>query len=70
MDISIVFLCAHFLFIMLSTIAFVMALFAWVEVKAMQRSTHSIQYMPASTEFEQVTKDLEEKLSKDIFEAV
>jgi hypothetical protein len=47
-----------------------MALIAWIEVKAMQKSTHSIQYVPASSDFEKVTKDLETKLNKDIFEAV
>jgi hypothetical protein len=47
-----------------------MALISWIEVKAMQKSTHSIQYVPATPNFEKVTKDLEEKLDKDIFEAV
>lgn len=54
----------------MSVLAFMMAIIAWIEVKAMQKSTHSIQYIPASTDFEKVTKDLEEKLNKDIFEAV
>lgn len=53
-----------------SLIAFAMALVAWVEVKAMQKSTHSIQYVPATQDFEKVTKDLEAKLNKDLFEAV
>ena len=53
-----------------SLFAFAMALIAWIEVKAMQKSTHSIQYVPASSDFEKVTKDLETKLNKDIFEAV
>lgn len=53
-----------------SLIAFAMALTAWVEVKAMQKSTHSIQYVPATQDFEKVTKDLEAKLNKDLFEAV
>lgn len=54
----------------MSLLAFAMAVIAWIEVKAMQKSTHSIQYIPAGTDFEKVTKDLEEKLNKDIFEAV
>jgi hypothetical protein len=54
----------------MSLMAFAMAVIAWIEVKAMQKSTHSIQYIPAGTDFEKVTKDLEEKLNKDIFEAV
>ncbi len=53
-----------------SLFGFAMALIAWIEVKAMQKSTHSIQYVPASSDFEKVTKDLETKLNKDIFEAV
>lgn len=57
-------------FSILSVIGFGMALIAWVEVKALQKSTHSIQYVPASDSFEKVTKDLEEKLNKDLFEAV
>ena len=58
------------LFCILSVLAFGMSLIAWIEVKALQKSTHSIQYVPASTDFEKVTKDLEEKLNKDMFEAV
>ena len=54
----------------MSVMAFMMAIISWIEVKAMQKSTHSIQYIPAGTDFEKVTKDLEEKLNKDIFEAV
>lgn len=58
------------LFVILSALAFTMALIAWIEVKAMQKSTHSIQYVPATQDFERVTKDLETKLQKDLFEAV
>jgi hypothetical protein len=47
-----------------------MSLFCWIEVKAMQKSTHSIQYVPANSEFEKVSKELEENFNKDIFEAV
>jgi hypothetical protein len=58
------------LFCFLSMVSFAMGLIAWIEVKAMQKSTHSIQYVPAGTDFEKVTKDLETKLNKDLFEAV
>jgi hypothetical protein len=58
------------LFCLLSIMAFAMALIAWIEVKALQKSTHSIQYVPAGNEFEKVTQDLQEKLNKDMFEAV
>jgi hypothetical protein len=50
--------------------AFAMGLIAWIEVKALQKSTHSIQYVPATSDFEKVTQDLEAKLNKDMFEAV
>ena len=57
-------------FCLTSIASFAMALIAWIEVKALQKSTHSIQYVPASPNFEKVTKDLEDKLDKDLFEAV
>jgi len=63
-------LATAILFCLLSLVAFAMALIAWIEVKAMQKSTHSIQYVPAGNDFEKVTKDLEVKLNKDLFEAV
>lgn len=63
-------LATAILFCLLSLVAFAMALIAWIEVKAMQKSTHSIQYVPAGSDFEKVTKDLEVKLNKDLFEAV
>lgn len=56
--------------ILISTFSIMMSLWCLTEVKAMQKSTHSIQYVPANPEFEKVTKDLEEKMNKDIFEAV
>jgi hypothetical protein len=58
------------LFCLLSLMAFAMGLIAWIEVKALQKSTHSIQYVPATSDFEKVTQDLEAKLNKDMFEAV
>lgn len=54
----------------MSIIALITALFAAIEVKAMQKSTHSIQYVPATPEFEKISQDLEQKLNKDIFESV
>lgn len=69
MNLSITLALAAF-FCLTSIIAFAMALIAWIEVKAMAKSTHSIQYVPATPNFEKVTKDLEEKLDRDIFEAV
>ena len=63
-------LAVAILFCLLSLMAFAMSLIAWIEVKAMQKSTHSIQYVPAGTDFEKVTQDLEAKLNKDLFEAV
>ena len=38
------------------------------EVKAMQKSTHSIQYVPADSAFQKVSEELRETLNKDIFE--
>lgn len=42
----------------------------WVttEVKAMQKSTHSIQYVPADSMFQKMSDEVKESLSKDIFE--
>jgi len=64
------FMALFIVFSILSVIGFGMGLIAWIEVKALQKSTHSIQYVPAGDKFESVTKDLEEKLTKDLFEAV
>jgi hypothetical protein len=51
----------------LSVLAIMMAFESLIEVRAMQKSTHSIQYVPASSEFEKVSQDLEQKLDKDLF---
>lgn len=40
------------------------------EIKGMQKSTHSIQYVPADKEFQKVTDDIKENLTKDIFDNV
>jgi len=70
MGLTTVFFGLFIAFAVLSAIGFGMGLIAWIEVKALQKSTHSIQYVPASNDFEKVTQDLEAKLNKDLFEAV
>jgi hypothetical protein len=40
------------------------------ELKAMQKSTHSIQYMPADAAFQKMTDEVRDSLTKDIFENV
>lgn len=49
----------------------VMATF-WVctEVKAMQKSTHSIQFVPAEDKFQTMTDQVKESLNKDLFDNV
>lgn len=39
-----------------------------IEVKAMQKSTHSVQFMPADQVFQRVSDEVKESLSKDLFE--
>ena len=41
-----------------------------VEVKAMQKSTHSIQYVPVEPNFQKMTDSVKEELTKDIFDNV
>jgi len=41
---------------------------ATTELKAMQKSTHSIQYVPADSTFQKMTDDVRDSLTKDIFE--
>lgn len=38
------------------------------ELKAMQKSTHSIQFMPADAGFQKLTEETKTSLTKDIFE--
>lgn len=40
------------------------------ELKAMQKSTHSIQYMPVDSGFQNMTDQLKQDLTKDLFENV
>lgn len=41
-----------------------------VELKAMQKSTHSIQYVPVDSNFQKMTESVKEELSKDLFDNV
>jgi hypothetical protein len=48
---------------------------AWVfwlatELKAMQKSTHSIQYVPADTSFQKMTEEMQKAFEKDPYESV
>ena len=43
---------------------------ATTELKAMQKSTHSIQYVPADAAFQKMTDEVRDSLTKDIFENV
>lgn len=52
-----------------------LALGCWVfwlatELKAMQKSTHSIQYVPVDNKFQNITEELKQDLTKDLFENV
>ena len=42
----------------------------FIEVKAMQKSTHSIQYVPVSDAFEKVGQNVKDAMNKDVFENV
>lgn len=49
------------------------ALCAWVfwlatELKAMQKSTHSIQYVPVDGKVQPMTEETRDSLSRDLFE--
>lgn len=41
-----------------------------VELRAMQKSTHSIQYVPVDSTFQKMTDSVKEELSKDLFDNV
>lgn len=60
---------AGLLFLFVSN-ALCLAALWWVttEVKAMTKSTHSIQYVPADSAFQKVTEEVKTALGKDIFE--
>lgn len=38
------------------------------ELKAMQKSTHSVQFVPAESHFQKMTEEVKETLQKDIFD--
>lgn len=38
------------------------------ELKAMQKSTHSVQFVPADASFQKLTDDTKANLTKDVFE--
>lgn len=51
------------------------ALGVWVfwlatELKAMQKSTHSIQYVPADSTFQKMTEEMRQAFEKDPYESV
>ena len=41
-----------------------------VELRSMQKSTHSIQYVPADSKFQNMTDQVKEELTKDLFDNV
>ena len=41
---------------------------ATTELKAMQKSTHSVQFVPADSSFQKLTEETKATLQKDIFE--
>lgn len=44
---------------------------AWylsVELKAMQKSTHQVQFIPADQSFQKLNEELKQQLGKDVFE--
>lgn len=54
-----------------ATLAFSIAVFALIEIKAMQRSTHKVQfYNPVNQEFTDLTDDEKKKLSKPLFDNI
>lgn len=51
--------------LLLIILLFASNFFLWVELKAMQKSTHQVQFINAKGDFEQVSKELQEKLSPE-----
>lgn len=41
-----------------------------IELRSMQKSTHSIQYVPVDQNFQKMTEQAKEELTKDLFENV
>lgn len=53
------------------TLCLALAGYCLIEVKAMQKSTHSVQFVPAdNTGFERLTDSVKDSLNKDIFENI
>lgn len=41
-----------------------------IELRAMQKSTHSVQLVPADSAFQNITEQVKESLNKDLFENI
>lgn len=55
----------------ISIINAVGCLLVWTEVRAMQKSTHQVQYVNLPNEdFQKMTKDLEDKLTKKFYDNI
>lgn len=61
--------CVLIIFIM-QVLCMVGLFWGMVELKAMQKSTHSVQFVPAENEFQKMTNELKENLTKDIFDNI
>jgi len=56
--------------LMLQPIILGLVCYLFIEVRAMQKSTHSIQYVPVEPKFETMTDSVKEALTKDLFDNV
>ena len=61
--------CVLIIFIM-QVLCMVGLFWGMVELKAMQKSTHSVQFVPADSGFQKMTDELKENLTKDIFDNI
>lgn len=70
MGLEFVYACMAILFFSTSMLGY--SLFnAWVEIKAMQKSTHQVQFLRTDPEeFQQMTQELKDQLEKDPFENI
>ena len=59
-------------FLLVSMVPLYMSLFLigrlWLELKAMQKSTHQIQFIDPTTKFQTLTEEQKKGLQKDLFE--
>jgi hypothetical protein len=59
-------------FLLMSMVPLYMSLFLivrlWLELKAMQKSTHQIQYIDPQAKFQTLTEEQKKALQKDLFE--